>query len=224
MLTWLRRGISWWLDYAYVGWEQLKHFLGGRSAAGFSDGALAPVVLLPGVYETWQFLRPVAKRMHELGHPVHVVTKLGYNRATIADAAAISQRYLDENDLRGVILIAHSKGGLIGKHQMVLDDTDSRITGMVAVNSPFGGSLYARFIPGRTIHAFSPRDKTLMMLGANATVNSRITSIYAEFDPHIPGGSTLAGATNIELPVSGHFRPLGMPVLLAEIEKAVARL
>jgi pimeloyl-ACP methyl ester carboxylesterase len=43
------------------------------------------------------------------------------------------------------------------------------------------------------------------------TINSRITSIYGPFDPHIPEGSVLPGATNIELPVAGHFRILGDP-------------
>ncbi len=51
-------------------------------------------------------------------------------------------------------------------------------------------------------------------------MNSRITSIYSAWDPHIPGGSQLAGARNIELRSTGHFRVVADPALLAEIELA----
>lgn len=39
-------------------------------------------------------------------------------------------------------------------------------------------------------------------------MNSRIVSIFAAFDPHIPEGSHLEGATNVRLPIAGHFRVL----------------
>ena len=61
----------------------------------------------------------------------------------------------------------------------------------------------------------------LRLLAEELRVNGRITSIWAEFDPHIPGGSRLQGATNVELPVQGHFRILGSPELLEAVERAV---
>ena len=47
------------------------------------------------------------------------------------------------------------------------------------------------------------------MLGNEHSVNGRIVSVFGRFDPHIPDGSALDGATNVLVPASGHFRVLG---------------
>lgn len=201
----MRRLWGWYLDYWFVAWWQFRALFSRRVPRAFAEGDRAPVLLIAGVYEPWYFLRRIGRRLNDLGHPVHVVGEIGYNRASIADAAALAARYLDLHDLRSVVLVAHSKGGLVGKH--LLADTD-RVTSLVAVATPFGGSSLARFIPVRTIRALGPLDESITTLGANLAVNSRITSIYGSFDPHIPGGSHLEGATNIELPIVGHFRLL----------------
>ena len=62
---------------------------------------------------------------------------------------------------------------------------------------------------------------TIRALARNAEVNSRITSIYAEWDPIIPNGSFLEGATNLELPSRGHFRLLDRPDLLDAVARSV---
>ncbi|WP_193510075.1 triacylglycerol lipase [Cryobacterium sp. BB736] len=221
-MNWLRRGVSWFLDYVYVGWWQLRHAVVRGEAAGYGGGDRSPVLLLPGVYETWKFLRPLADELHRLGHPIHVIDDLGYNRGPVAKMAAVAQAYVDLHDLRGVSIVAHSKGGLIGKHMMMIDDRDGRIDRLVAISTPFSGSRYALRTPSRTLRQFSPRDKTLTMLAENLEINSRITSIYAEFDPHIPGGSELPGATNVRLPMAGHFRPIGSPEMLSVVSAALA--
>ena len=192
-----------------------------RGGDDYTGGDRSPVVLLPGVYEPWTFLRPLAERIHAAGHPVHVVRELGRNVRPIPESAAIAQRYVDEAGLRGVVLVAHSKGGLIGKHMMLLDDTQGRIDRLVAIATPFGGSRYARYMVDPQLRAFRPTEKTLAMLTANALANARITSIYGEFDTHIPEGCALPGATNIELPVRGHFRVLSDPGVLAAVDEAI---
>lgn len=217
----LERAGSWMLDYAYVvGW-QVRHALARSPLEHCPEGPLAPVLLLPGVYETWEILRPVADRVSRLGHPVHVITGLGRNRGRVAEMASLAQRSVDERGLENVAIIAHSKGGLIGKHMMVHDDRGSRIDRMIAINTPFHGSRYARYALARAIRDFSPRDRTIGMLARELEVNARITSIYAEFDPHIPGGSRLDGATNIVLPLAGHFRPIASELLLDAVEDSL---
>jgi triacylglycerol lipase len=188
----------------------------------YPGGDRAPVLLLPGVYETWAYLRPVADRLHELGHPIHTLPDLGHNRGPIAASARRGQAYLERRDLDGVILVGHSKGGIIGKHMMVTDDTSGRIDQLIAVNSPFDGSSLARFAPNAALRAFHPRNELLLALAAELEANGRITSVYSRLDPIIPGGSRLEGARNVELSMVGHFRPLGSPQLLTIVEQAVA--
>ncbi len=209
-------------DRLYQVRAQAKNLVGRTPSVRYDRGELSPVLLLPGVYETWQFLRPVADRLSALGHPIHTVRELGYNRLSIIASAEIAQRYLDQKNLTGVVIVAHSKGGLIAKRMMVTDDRAGRIDRLVAINTPFGGSALADWAPVRSLRAFSPRDETVMTLAANLAANVRITSIYSRLDPLIPGGSKLEGATNVCLSMVGHFRPLAAPALFAEVERAIA--
>jgi len=207
---------TWWRvrDYAWVLRRQLA--TGGGSDA-FRHPAVPvgpPVVLVPGVWEPWQILRPLAAVLHAHGVRVHAIPALGYNRRPVPDAAAVLGRYLVEQDLCDVVLVAHSKGGLIGKLAMLRHDPDGRIASMVAVNTPFAGSSYARWVPMSSVRAFIPTDATILALAAEPQVNGRITSVHSAWDPHIPGGSALEGATDVVLATPGHFRPLADPALL----------
>lgn len=212
----------WLLDYLYVGYWWTSGVLFRADPAAYLDEAATerPVLIVPGIYETWQFMRPVADLLRDRGHPVHVVTTLGWNTATIPASAELVAAYLREHDLRDVLVVAHSKGGLIGKYAMLHCDPDGRIARMIAISSPFSGSIYARYILFRAIQDFSPTNPTLLALRDQLEINSRITSIWGTFDPHIPGGSRLDGATNVLLKASGHFRIFGSRELLDAVDRA----
>lgn len=208
---------AWAADYAYVLRWQIQGFIFREDPAVFLQPVPGveprePVLLIPGIYENWQFLRPLAVYLAGEGHPVHAIRTLGYNRGTIDAMARRVEAYLRLAGLDTAAIVAHSKGGLVGK-EVMLGPVGHRISRMVAVNTPFLGSRYARLFPVPAIRAFSPRNRQLRRLLGSLDVNGRITSVYASFDPHIPGGSRLEGARNIVLDAMGHFRPLGDPVL-----------
>jgi len=207
-------------DYSYALRHEARSLLGARTDparyrpggdAHRADAATprAAVLLLPGVYETWRFLEPLAADLAAAGHPVHVLSTLGVNRRPVLDAAARAGEYLAEKDLSGVVLVAHSKGGLIGK-TLMLADGGARVAGMVAVATPWEGSVYARlFPPGSAVRHFSPRDRQILALAGERDVNARIVTVAPAWDPHIPGTGELPGARrNIRLAGSGHFRVL----------------
>ena len=209
---------GWWIaDYAYAVHWQVRALFSRLDPADLTTGHLTPVIVLPGVYETWKFLQPLAQALHDRGHPVHVVEALGSNRRPVSEAAAEVAAYLELHDLTDVVLAAHSKGGLVGKYAMTLGGSARRIRSMLAVASPFAGSVYARWLPLRTLSIFSPRDATIRSLSRELDVNTRIVSVYATFDPHIPGGSRLPGAKNVELDTGGHFRVLADPRVIGEL-------
>lgn len=189
----------------------------------WAAGDLRDVVLVPGVYETWHFLRTLGDALNDRGHPVHVIRQLGLNRAPIPASARVVAEQLTERGLHGVALVAHSKGGLIGKQLMTSDDPEGRVDRLVAVATPFGGSGMARWMIGRTMRAFLPGDSVIRALTDARHLNERVTSIYPRFDPNIPEGSRLEGATNIEIPVVGHFRVLDAPATAAAVIAAVER-
>jgi len=208
------------LDYAWAFSTRAGYLRHRRPPASLSDGDGRPVLLIPGVYEPWRYLLTVGLRLHAAGHPVHVLPELGYNLAPIPETAAVAQQYLVDHDLRNVAIVGHSKGGIVGKHMMAFDDLDHRIDRMVALASPFSGSARAKYVPVRTIRPFLPGDSLLSSLAANLEINSRITSVYTEADHVIPNGSELEGATNIVIPLVGHFRLLSDPRVLDIIQRA----
>ena len=218
----LAQKAQWWaLDYLYAVRWQAVGLISKDRAADFASGSERPVVVIPGIWESWHFLRPLVVPLHDRGHPVHVLTALQRNGRPVLDGATIVAEYLELNDLHDVVIVAHSKGGLIGKYAMVLPQSAKRIVEMVAVNSPFSGSRYAPYLLLPSLRAFSPRDATTVLLGKELDVNARITSVYSEFDPHIPEGSELVGAANIEVPTGGHFRILGDPATIRLVLDAV---
>ena len=199
----------WWVqDYLYAAGRQLLSALSRTSPDDFLGGTGRPVVVIPGVYEDWRFMLPLVRRLHAAGHPVHVLSLLGRNRRAVPQAADLIAAHIREQDLSDTMIVAHSKGGLIGKFVMMQLDRERRIAGMVAVCSPFSGARYASFMLLPSLRAFSPRSSVTMQLSREERVNERITSVYGLFDPHIPEGSVLPGARNVQLAAAGHFRIL----------------
>jgi len=238
----VRQLSAWGLDYVYAGWQQVRSLSHRRGPDQFDQGdpSLPALVLLPGVYETWHFLEPVATTLNARGFRIFTVPELAFNRMPIPRSAEIVatvlQRLQSEHGVSEFLLVAHSKGGLIGK-QLMLDLSAKQpptgaprrpapvdIVGLVAIATPFSGSRYAQFMFSRTLRAFSPRDPVVRALLTHEQINARIVSIYGEFDPHIPGGSALAGARNIELPVSGHFKILKSALVHEAVEREIAAL
>lgn len=216
-MTSVIRTAGWWVaDYAYAGYWQTRAFWSRRDARSFASGSNAPIVILPGVYETWKFMQPLIAELHDRGHPVHVLDRLENNRRPIGEMAKVVSDYVSNHGLTDVILVAHSKGGLAGKLVM-MGEAAPRIRAMLAVATPFGGSRYARRLPIRTLRAFSPDDPGIVELSHQVDVNARIVSIYAAFDPHIPEGSELPGAKNVRIATGGHFRVLAHPRVIAEL-------
>lgn len=215
--SWLR-DLRWWvLDYGYAAYWQVRAISTHTPSDSFLGGDGAPVVILPGVYETWRFLQPLIERVNSTGHPVHVLEFARWNSGPVVATADQVLAYLESNDLRNVTLVAHSKGGLVGKYVMTAAAGRERVTGMLAVAAPFSGSRYARYLVIRSLRMFSPGDQTILALARQDDVNARIVSVYGRFDPHIPGGSRLPGAKNVELDTGGHFRVLTNPRVFAEL-------
>ena len=98
-------------------------------------------------------------------------------------------------------------------------DPDRRVDRLIAIATPFAGSDRARYAPIRALRDLRPAAAEITALVANHDVNARITSIFTTWDAHIPNGSRLEGARNIELPMLGHFRILSDERLLAAVER-----
>ncbi|WP_353815173.1 alpha/beta fold hydrolase [Agromyces sp. SYSU T00266] len=242
-LSALARGWWWARDYVYAGIRQVAIVVDGWSPPArwrSGRGDLPEVLLLPGIYEHWSFLRPLGDALNGAGYRVRVVHGMGTNRRGIADTARRLGRAIERRPApdAGRVIVAHSKGGLVAKQLLVswadgADGADGAahvargphgIVGLVAVATPFAGSRMARLILDPSVRALLPSDETIVLLGRAASVNARIVSVFGRYDPHIPDGSMLDGATNIRVPVAGHFRILGAVETHRAVLEGVAHL
>ncbi|HSU37437.1 MAG TPA: alpha/beta fold hydrolase [Propionibacteriaceae bacterium] len=222
-----RRLWGWLLDYCYLLYWMVRGFFSRSSPADLlrpDQDPRTPIVLIPGVYEHWRFMQPIAAHLYRAGHPVHVLEKLGYNTGAIPAMAVILSDYLKTADATDVVLIAHSKGGLIGKQALGDPDTVARVKHLIAINTPFAGSRYANLFLLPSVRMFMPKGAVIQQLALNLAINQHISSLYSVFDPHIPETSHLEGAENIVLPSIGHFRPVGDAVTLETIDRILARV
>jgi len=195
-----------------------------------SGTARPPVLLIPGVFESWHYLRAIGERLAARGHPVHRVPELGLNRHPIDRAARLLGDYVRDRDLRDLVLVSHSKGGLIGKAMLIAEaDADAhdaveahghrRISRLITVNTPFRGTPVARWGLGPW-REFRPEAAIIRTLDARTDVNDRITSLVSAVDQYVPRAiARLDGAENVVLDRVGHFRVLGLPDVIDEIER-----
>lgn len=230
---------AWLVDYGYmlrgmatavIHREPPAHYL-SHIVAG-----KAPVILIPGILGKWGFMKRLGDQVSLHGHPVYIVPKLGYNVSNIptsaktlrslvisiipmdshfppriSHSARTIRSLIERHNLFGAILVAYSKGGLIGKYLLAHHNEDGRVSGMVAIATPFSGSAMAKLVPHDSFRELVADSEIIRSLAAHRAVNERIISIIPEYDNHVwaEKGSFLDGAAeNIEVPIRGHHKVL----------------
>ena len=173
----------------------------------------SPVILIPGLFERWGVLGKIAKSISRSGHDVFIIPELGDNLFDIETSADIVERFIRINGIpENRRIVAHSKGGIIGKKVL----NDGYADRMIAIASPFSGSDFAGYFPLNVIQEMTPGNEKIKELMEQREVNKRIISIYPVEDNLIPNGSRLEGAENISVSVKGHHKIL--------IDKRVIRI
>jgi pimeloyl-ACP methyl ester carboxylesterase len=218
---------QWIRDYAYAAKGHGLSFLLRKPPAhylGYREAGRVPVVLIPGIYNKWHSLKAIADVLSHRGHPVYVVDKLRFNTREIHHAAKLVRELLEEENLQNVIIIAHSKGGLIGKYLLSKYNNDHRVKKLIAIATPFGGSHIVHFLFHRATKELAPGSKIIDELSKEKKINQSIVSIFGLSDNHVwPTLSCeLEGATNIQVSVHGHHKILfnkeTQNIILKEVE------
>lgn len=234
------RGLIRWVAEAALDFTHAAHaqFVAIRArrrkatafALGRSDCSPIPVVLLPGILENSTYLAPLGGFLAARGHPVHVVDTLGWNISNVDESVERCLAFLREDDIHGAVLVAHSKGGLIGKALLLDPRLGDGAIALVAVATPFAGSTFGGplqrmpLVQRTPLGLFMPTSQELSRLAQESEVNSRIASLAPEWDQMIPGGSHLDGATNVILKHRGHFRSVDDPAVWEQVHVHVHKM
>lgn len=204
---------------------------------GYVVDGKVPVILIPGIFGKWGFMKHLGDALSYLGHPVHVLPKLGYNVSNIPDAANMlhvaidkifsEDKSSDESTVpRGAIIVAHSKGGLIGKYFLAHHNKKNHVAGMISIATPYSGSSLGNFLPVDAIEELDVDSPLIHELGSKTEVNAKIISIIPEYDNHVwsKNGSTLDGAENIHIPVRGHHKVVFSSRVIVQVCKSVEKI
>ncbi|HEX8993892.1 MAG TPA: alpha/beta fold hydrolase [Candidatus Paceibacterota bacterium] len=198
-----------------------------------ADPEKTPIIIIPGIMGKWGFMKWMGDRISRQGYPVYVIPELGYNMSSIPLSAEILdsvvvrvepedmplhqhihhsahavKQLVEKHDLKGAIIVAHSKGGLIGKYLLTHFNEGKRILGMIAIASPFSGSEMAKLVPYAPFTELEEESPVIQDLEKHHRINKKIVSIMPEYDNHVwaKEGSYLDGALNIQVPVKGHHK------------------
>jgi triacylglycerol lipase len=217
---------KWIEDYFYL--VKGRIFLFIKPPKHYVDHVLEnrpTIILIPGVHEKWQTLKTIADPISLSGCPVYIVEQLGYNMKAVDYSAKLIRKLIEEKNLNNVIIVAHSKGGLIAKYLLAFANQDGRIKKVIAVATPFHGSRLAEFIPAKAYKELGSESPMIEKLNSQTAVNGQIISIFGTFDNHVwPTESCkLEGAKNIQVDVYGHHKILFDErvgkIILEEIKK-----
>lgn len=222
----LRKAGRWIQDYVFALNKQGHAFIFRNPPEhylGHVNEHRSPIILIPGIYEKWHFLKTIADPLSLAGHPVYVVKSLDYNLKSIPDSAAIIRALIEEEDLKNVTLIAHSKGGLIGKWLLAFQNQDKRIRKLIAIATPFSGSRIVEYVPHAPAKEIHPKSDIIRKLQLETNVNQDIVSICGISDGHLwPETSCyLEGAQNVKVAAHGHHKVLAHPETLRCIHEEI---
>ncbi len=221
--------ISYWIEdyihlargqsYAFIFRRPPKHYL------GFVEENKLPIILIPGVFGTWHFLKDIADPLSLNGHPVYILENLGHNLKEIPAAARIVRSLIEKEDIRDCVIVAHSKGGLVGKYVLAFFNRDKRVKKVIAIATPFAGSHIVKLFPVGPLKELLPESEVIKKLECSTEINNDIISIFGIFDNHVwPLESCrLNGARNIQIKVRGHHKILfdekAREAILSEVGK-----
>lgn len=182
------------------------------------------VILVYGLLGSWGFLKKIGDKLSLNGHPVYIVKELGHNLDSIPNNAKIIEKIINKNKLKSVIIVGHSKGGLIGKYLLLNYNKKNYIKGVIAIASPFNGAVLAGKIPLNSYKELTPESEIIKYLSENIKVNKKIVSIFPSWDNYVgKNSSNLVGAKNVEINARGHNAILFAKETIEKVVSAVEK-
>lgn len=183
----------------------------------WSGGNRGEIVLIPGINEKWTFLGPLGDYLNNKGWRVHY--PVSNTRSSIEEIGMEIEEYTQRMNLKKIITIGHSKGGLVARW-LLASKIKSKISQTFVIAAPNRGTLLA-YLPLEGIGQLKPNTKIIYQL--NQGKNRGVINIYPKWDNHILPNSSLllAGAKNIRVDIGGHTRILDDPETWRLIEREI---
>lgn len=151
-------------------------------------------------------MKKIGNRLSKHGYRVHVINSLRRNTLPIKTSAELVEDYIAKNDLHDLIIISHSKGGLIARF-LINKTSRNTIKQVITIASPHHGTTFAK-LRLLNLTELLPNSSMLRTLAGQDV--RKIINIYPSFDSTVLPNESLVldGARNIRLKTSGHTKIL----------------
>ncbi len=172
-------------------------------------GKKGNVILLPGYAESFLFLWTIGNLLNNLGYRIWVLEDFK-STGRIDDETKKFVPFIKNNNLTNIILVGHSRGGLIAK---LLVDKYPKIAGLVkkiiTIATPWQGTAYG-YIRFWNLVELKPDSNLIKKLSTNSANTAKIVNLYPRIDNHVlPNRNlVLTGADNRQIHIMGHTRIL----------------
>lgn len=196
------------LEYLLILYLKIKGLFFRNPPVEWQNGEKGDVVIILGFGETWVFLEKIAKYLHKKGSRIHFLPDYYYGVKPISKYVEILSKYIKDNKLKDIILLSHSKGGLIAKKYLDSENNANNVKLSITICSPYQGTLYG-YLKILSLKELKSREVT-ENINSVSNNNHKIINIYAKLDNHIlPNkNALLPGGENIMVDIIGHTRIL----------------
>lgn len=191
-------------EFVYI-WS--KYFLSKSIPENWNRGEKGNVILVPGFMDDHVFLMMIGDALNKEGFRIHTLKNFDTTRKSVKFLAEILVDYIRQNKLENIILVAHSKGGIVSRYAIDnFEDINERVKLVFTISTPHKGTLYAK-TNLLNLDELSPKSKILNNLSLNRKNCQKIVNIYPKLDNTIVPNCNLildGAEENISIDVIGH--------------------
>ncbi|MFA6250519.1 MAG: hypothetical protein WC686_03395 [Candidatus Shapirobacteria bacterium] len=207
-------------DYGLIAYYAVKSLPKKETPPEWRVGSKGDVLLIPGLLENWVFMEKIGWDLNQKGFRVHTVRAIGFNAKPVDWAVEAIGEFIMSNNLHHLTVIGHSKGGVIGIKLINKAIIRARISKLITIACPFGGSFWGYFWPAN--FELSLGSKLIKGL-ANGIRKNEIYNFYPEIDQQIipNNGLILKNGNNQQIQVIGHCQILNKFSLLEGIGEVI---
>lgn len=185
--------------------------------SSWNKGTKGNAILVPGFYESFHYLWKIADELNKLGYKIHLIEDFkSTDKVEVAsEKIEATVRKINKGE---IVLIAHSKGGVVSKYFLDNSKLSTKIKYSISIASPYNGSLLASS-GHHNLFELKLGSSLIKNIQSNKTNLKKIYNFYPKFDNHIIPNSSmvLPGAKNKMIDVNCHTRILESDLLIESI-------
>jgi len=173
------------------------------------DKGKGTVILIPGYGGTFSFFTNIGNYLNSLGWKVKLFA--GFKSLEKIDVLAkkLAQEIIN-NEESELVLLAHSKGGLVAKKMMDdYEEANEKVKMAICFSTPWKGSILCQ-LRVMNLEEMRPSDPLIKKIVKENKNNKKIISFYSKVDDRVLPNENLIleGGRNIRIEIVGHSRIL----------------